>query len=79
MLLLRFGRRAPIGGVCCKLKHLPLLAAVSAVATGINIAPSLAVITPDGIKIAPQGLVIQPVLLTIFPVGVNVQPQVRLP
>ncbi len=79
MLLLRFGRRAPIGGVYNKLKHLPLLAAVSAVATGINIAPSLAVITPDGIKIAPQGLVIQPVLLTIFPVGVNVQPQVRLP
>lgn len=53
-------------------------AAVAAFATGISIAPSFAVITPEGVNIQPQGLNIQPVLVTIFPVGVNVQPQVSL-
>ncbi len=36
-------------------------AAVSAFATGISVAPSLAVITPEGVNIQPQGLNIQPV------------------
>ena len=54
-------------------------AAVGVSATGISIAPSLAVITPEGVNIQPQGLNIQPVLITIFPVGVNVQPQVTTP
>ena len=34
---------------------------VQAFATGVNIAPSLAVITPEGVNIQPQGLNIQPV------------------
>ena len=36
-------------------------AAIAASAIGVNIAPSLAVITPEGINIQPQGLNIQPV------------------
>jgi len=51
-------------------------AGVQVGATGVNIGPALAVITPEGVNIQPQGLNIQPVLITIFPVGVNVQPQV---
>ena len=51
---------------------------MAAFATGVNIAPSFAVINPLGVNIQPQGLNIQPVLVYIFPVGVNVQPQVRL-
>jgi len=43
-------------------------AAVSAFATGVSVAPALAVITPEGVNIQPQGLNIQPVSSCLIPV-----------
>lgn len=44
-------------------------AAIAAFATGISVAPSIAVITPEGINIQPQGLNIQPV--SCWPISVT--------